>query len=228
MAHLAHYREAHPLPFVITHWTNLICMILLILSGIEIHYPVVPGLMGVARGLHIFCGIVIFITLCARFVLAFVVKSAPAGGTRETSADIWVWLPQKHNRHQLIPWIKYYLFFKKEHPLGGKYGVPQKLAYLLIGPALIFMFFTGICLWGTTMYWAPCMAFTAAVGGIMKVRIIHYFMMFFFICFTLIHAYLANIEGIAPSKIMLLRQEHGGLTYDIEAMNIDGEDSLGH
>ena len=39
MAHLAHYKEAHPLPFVITHWVNLICMFSLIFTGFYIHYP---------------------------------------------------------------------------------------------------------------------------------------------------------------------------------------------
>ena len=33
MAHLAHYKEAHPLIFVVTHWINLIAMIMLILSA---------------------------------------------------------------------------------------------------------------------------------------------------------------------------------------------------
>ena len=32
MAHLAHYREAHPLVFVITHWINLVAMVMLILT----------------------------------------------------------------------------------------------------------------------------------------------------------------------------------------------------
>lgn len=39
MAHLAHYREAHPMPFVITHWINLVAMILLIITGFSIHFP---------------------------------------------------------------------------------------------------------------------------------------------------------------------------------------------
>ena len=38
MAHLAHYREAHPLVFVITHWINLIAMIVLIVTGFCIHF----------------------------------------------------------------------------------------------------------------------------------------------------------------------------------------------
>ena len=227
MAHLVHYPEAHPFIFRFTHWVNLICMLLLILSGIEIHYPVVPGLMGMARGVHMFCAFVILINLVFRIVAAGFVKSAPAYGTRETKLDMYTFFPQKDNRHQLIPWIKYYLFFKKEHPLGGKYGVPQKLSYLLIAVAFFFMGYTGFCLWAPTMNIAFFAGFTTLVGGLMKVRVIHYFMMFFFICFTLIHIYLANIEGIDPTKVMLLGSKpHGGLTYSTETMNISGYDPM--
>ena len=60
MAHLAHYREAHPMPFVITHWINLVCMILLIVTGFSIHFPFWPAFMGIARGVHVFCGFVLF------------------------------------------------------------------------------------------------------------------------------------------------------------------------
>ena len=62
----------------------------------------------------------------------------------------------------------------------------------------------------------------------MSVRIIHYFMMFVFICFTFLHGYLANIEGLAPTKLMFFGIEHGGLTYDTKKHNISGEDNLGH
>ena len=66
MAHLAHYKEAHPLIFVVTHWINLIAMIMLILSGIIIHFPVLPFLTGIARGCHLFFGFVLFINCVAR------------------------------------------------------------------------------------------------------------------------------------------------------------------
>ncbi|MBC7265355.1 MAG: cytochrome B, partial [Coriobacteriia bacterium] len=36
MAGHPHYREAHPLIFVITHWINLICMVMLAFSGFYI------------------------------------------------------------------------------------------------------------------------------------------------------------------------------------------------
>ena len=53
----------------------------------------------------------------------------------------------------------------------------------------------------------------------MSMRIIHYFMMYIFICFMLIHIYLANIEGISPTLLMFFWKEHGGLVYDPEPVS---------
>ncbi|WP_314921758.1 cytochrome b/b6 domain-containing protein [Slackia exigua] len=214
MAHLAHYDEAHPLPFRITHWINLVAMIFLIISGCIIHFPFVPGVMGVARGAHIFFGFVLTINCLVRVIMAFVVKSAPTGGTRVVVKDYKTWLPQADNRHQLGAWIKYYLFMKKDHPQSAKLGVPQKISYLLIPVLILIMFITGLCIWGPTM--GATAGLTAALGGTMAVRIIHYFMMFVFIIFIFIHVYLANIEGFAPSKLMFFGKEHEGLHYDVE------------
>ena len=87
MAHLAHYREAHPMPFVITHWINLVCMILLIVTGFSIHFPFWPAFMGIARGVHVFCGFILFINCIVRVIMAFFVKSSPDGGTRYQVTD---------------------------------------------------------------------------------------------------------------------------------------------
>ena len=225
MAHLAHYKEAHPLIFVVTHWINLIAMIMLILSGIIIHFPVLPFLTGIARGCHLFFGFVLFINCVARVIMAFFVKTAPTGGTRQQVTDFKTWLPQKDNRHQLGAWIKYYLFLKKDHPLGAKLGVPQKISYLLIPILIVLMFWTGLCLWGVTMNVPAFAATTNLVGGLMSMRIIHYFGMYVFIIFMFIHIYLANVEGFAPTKLMFIRKEHGGLVYDPDLHNIVGEDA---
>lgn len=228
MAHLAHYREAHPLPFVITHWINLISMIVLILTGLYIHYPAFGGIMSVARGAHMFFAFVILINVIVRLILCFVVQSAQSGGTRKVDTEIKNWLPQKQNKHQLGAWIKYYLFLKKDHPLSAKYGVPQKISYALIPFLILFMGYVGFCLWEPTSTWGMFAAFTEAVGGAMTVRIIHYFLMWVFICFTMLHAYLANIEGLAPTKLMFLWRENPGLTYDPDLGMVTGEDTMGH
>lgn len=208
----------------ITHWINLSCMVLLIISGFLIHFPFWAALTGVARGLHVFCGIVLLVNCIVRIVLAFLVTSAPTGGTRNRVRDFKTWLPQADNKHQLGAWIKYYLFFKKDHPLSAKLGVPQKLSYLAVAFLILIMAYTGFCLWVPTSEWTFFAAGTAFVGGAMSMRIIHYFMMFVFIIFTMLHGYLVFIEGTANAKLMFFGKEHGGLVYDPNRHVIVGED----
>ena len=207
MAERTFYREEHPLSLVLTHWINLLGVGFLILSGLYIHYPFVPGLMGLAKGTHTFWAFVIVINIIVRVVLAFIVKDSNMMGSREVDTDIKNWLPQKANRHQLWPTIKYYLFIKKEHPISAKYGVLQKLAYLSTVPLILVQAYTGFALWGPTHGWSIFAAGTAAVGGLMIMRIIHFFIMWGFVCFVMLHVYLALIYGTPPLKLMLLREE---------------------
>lgn len=207
MSSQAHYREAHPLVFVITHWINLICMIMLAFSGFYIHYPFFDGFMGVARGMHFVAMFVIIINLTFRVIAAFFVKTATDLGSREVDTDIKNWLPQEKNRHQLLQTVKYYLFFRKEGVISAKYGSLQKIAYLATVPLTYLMAYTGFALYGPTADWGFFMGGTELVGGPMNMRIIHYFMMWVFIVFTMIHAYLANIYNFAPSKIIFLWKE---------------------
>ncbi len=226
MAHLAHYREAHPLPFVVTHWINIVCMFLLILTGFCIHFPFFPDFMGVARGIHVAAGFVLIVDWIVRMILSFVIDSAPTGGTRKVVRDYKTWLPQQDNKHQLGAWIKYYLFAKKEHPLGAKLGVPQKCTYLLIPWVVLLMGYTGLCLWGPTMDFPFFAAGVNLVGGAESMRIIHYFGMYLFIIFIFLHVYLSCVDGKALPKLMLMRRESPGLTYDPDKHVIVGYDDL--
>ena len=70
MAHLAHYKQAHPLPMKVTHWVNLVCMALLIFTGFLIHFPFWAGLTGVARGVHVFCGMLLVLNCILRIIFA--------------------------------------------------------------------------------------------------------------------------------------------------------------
>lgn len=212
-------REAHPILFIHNHWINLLAIFFLTLSGFYIHYPFVADWMSFFRGTHFFWMFVLIINLAVRIVAAFFVKSAVQMNTREVDTDIKNWLPQKENRHQLWPVVKYYLFMKKEYPISAKYAPLQKLAYLATVVLTIAAALTGFALWDATKDWAlfywvrdaiavwfdPDLAGTGySYGGaaLMPVRIVHYFIMWGFIVFTMIHAYLANIYGFAPSKMV--------------------------
>lgn len=209
MAGHAHYREAHPLVFVITHWINLICMIMLAFSGFYIHYPFFDGFMGVARGMHFVAMFVIVINLTFRIIAAFFVKTATQLGSREVDTDIKNWLPQEENKHQFFETVKYYLFLRKEGVISAKYGSLQKIAYLATIPLTYVQAYTGFAIYGPTLNWSIFRSGVDLVGGPMNMRIIHYFIMWVFIVFTMVHAYLANIYNFNPSKIIFAWKESG-------------------
>lgn len=216
MAHKL-YREAHPIAFVLTHWINLLAMTFLALSGFYIHFPIFKGFMGVARGMHFFWMFVLLINLLVRIVLAFVIKDANMPDTREVDRDYKNWLPQKANRHQLWPWIKYYLFLKKDHPISAKYGVLQKIAYLATIPLTLIAAYTGFALWGPTSDWGIFLWGTSLVDAWfngtaasfdpMPIRIVHYWTMWAILIFTAAHVYLANIYNFAPSRMIFAWKE---------------------
>ena len=226
--HYAHYKEAHPVPFVVTHYVNLIAMLCLIFTGFMIHYPMFEGMMGICRGVHIFCGIVLVLNLLIRVILAFVVKSAPAQGTRVMEKDWKNWLPQADNKHQLVPMIKYYLGIKSEHPLNAKFNPLQKLAYWFAALLILFMAWTGFTLYEPTSGFALSQFCVSLLGGIMSVRIFHWFGMFVMIIFMMAHVYLVFLDGVPTLKAMFLRKEHGGFVYDPEKHVIVGKDESIH
>jgi len=207
MSSHAHYREAHPLVFVMTHWINLISMVMLAFSGFYIHFPFFGGFMGVARGMHFVAMYVILINLIFRIIAAFFVKTAVDLGSRQVDTDIKNWLPQEKNKHQFFETVKYYLFFRKEGVISAKYGSLQKIAYLATIPLTFIQAYTGFAIYGPTQDWGLLSGGTALVGGPMNMRIIHYFIMWVFIVFTMIHAYLANIYNFGPSKIIFAWKE---------------------
>jgi len=212
------YREAHPMPFVLTHWINLCSMVFLTLSGFYIHYPIFGGWMGIARGAHLFWAFVLLINLLVRLVLMFFVKDAIMPSTREVDYDYKNWLPQAANRHQLIPWVKYYLFLKKDHPISGKYGVLQKIAYVATPFLILAAGYTGFALWSPTAsiplfhagtVWVASLFHLGGGGDPIGMRILHFWIMWVILIFTAIHAYLANIYNFNPSKLIFAWKESG-------------------
>lgn len=225
MAHRAAYREAHPLYAVIAHWINLIGFVFLILSGFYIHFPFVPGFMGVARGIHMFFGVVIIINAAIRICASFFMKTAQSEGTREVDLELKNWMLQKQNRHQLIPFIKYYLFLKKEHPQAGKFNPLQKLSYWAIPWLILFQGYTGLALWAPCQNMAFFQAGISLFGGLPGIRVLHYLFMFAFLAFVCVHVYLA-IDESALINLMLFWKEHEGYVVDPETGAVIGYDDF--
>lgn len=210
-------RSQHPLAMILTHWINLLAMFFLTLSGFYIHFPFVGGLMGVARGTHFFWMFVLLINCLVRLVFLFTVKDSNMADGSGSKADIASFLPQAENRHQLWPFIKYYLFLKKEAPIQGKYNPLQKMAYAIVPLLIILAAWTGFSIWGPTSGWDFFVQSRMLVsnwfgnvdggGDPMNMRILHYWTMWLILIFTAAHAYLANIYNFKPSALVFAWKE---------------------
>lgn len=202
MAHVL-TRQEHPLVFVISHWVNLICMVVLIFTGFYIHWPFIDGVMSVMRGAHIVGFWVLLANLLFRLVSAFMVKDVVDATTGEVGADIKTFLPQKVNKGQMWNWIGYYLFFKKDKPETGKYGNLQKIAYDVVPFMILAAAFTGFSIYPPTFEIWP-FSWAVSQWGLMNLRSAHYIIMWVIIVFSMIHIYLASIFGFQPWKLMFL------------------------
>lgn len=206
MSHGA-YKEAHPLSARGTHWIHLVAMVVLAFTGFFIHFPFGGLDMQLMRTLHFVFMWIVCINLVVRVVLVFVLKTANVKGTREVSGD-WVnFTPQRENRGQLFPTVAYYLFLKKLHPRSGKYNPLQKMAYVLMQVLLVAQAYTGFAIYGPSDQMAFFAAGTDLLGGLMVMRMIHYFIMWAFILITMIHVYLSVAEDIEALPLMFWGKE---------------------
>ena len=128
-----------------------------------------------------------------------------------------------------VPWVKYYLFLKKDHPISAKYGVLQKIAYLATPFLILAAAYTGFCLWGPTSSWPFFHAgtvwvaslFNAGGGGDpMAMRILHYCIMWVILIFTAVHVYLANIYNFAPSAMIFAWKESVSEALSTRAVHV--------
>ncbi len=213
------YREAHPLPYVLIHWTHLLCMLVLGFTGFFIHYPFLRLRMGVLRELHFIAMYLVLIALAARVWCAFAGRSVVHKGSRQRERDYRNFMPQAENRGQLLQTVRYYLFLRRTHPPSGKYNPLQKTAYVAMGALLLVQAYTGFALYGPAQSgpFGPFFALgTTLAGGLMAVRMAHYLVMWAFILMTLVHVYLGVAEDVAQIPLMLLWVERPASEPDEE------------
>ena len=185
----------HPLPVRIWHWINALGFVALILTGIQIRYADIVGLMSFksAVSLHNWIG----------FVLA---------------ANFFVWLffylfsdkikvyhpelsPLEHFRGSLrqLQYYGYGIFRGDPNPhhvsAYHKFNPLQSMLYQIIMLLLVpLQFFTGLLLWDLKRFAGAVDFF----GGVRVVDTVHVLCFIFFAGFILVHAYLGSL-GHTPA-----------------------------
>ena len=174
----------HPIIERLGHWIHVGTMIVLILTGFQIHAPGSFNLFGslnTARQLHF-----VFMYLFVAIGVFHTYQWLASGEWREE-------LPKAGDFATLGAVLGYYLFLTEEEPpkAGGKYNIMQKLTYAAIFVLAVIQVVLGFALY------APTGIFGFAVnpvGGLAAVRGWHYIINWVFLSFVLLHLYLMLTE----------------------------------
>ncbi len=176
--------QRHSIWLRIFHWTNMIAITLLALTGFYIHAPESFRLfsnMDTPRMIHFAMAYVLVVGVFGRVYYAIVAKDA--------KNVLFNPIPDIKN---LPSMMKYYLFLSDSHPDYGKYNPGQKMMYTGWLVLAICMMITGFTLYNPNAF----MALGGSMGGLIAVRVIHYVITWLFVLSVLAHVYLDLSEGI--------------------------------
>lgn len=95
--------------------------------------------------------------------------------------------------------MKYYLRIRKDHPPQGKHNALQKVAYTQIVLLGILSVLTGLAMWKPVqLAWL-----TAAFGGFQAARYWHFWAVWLFVSFTIVHVVLVFVADPASFRAMV-------------------------
>ena len=172
-----------------THWAHTVDTVILVLSGMQIHYPgfAVFGAMQNARFLHMVSAY-LFVAIGVYHTYIFF-----ALGKHRIS------MPGLLDFSEVGPIVKYYLHISREKPVYEKYNVLQKYGYFLLFAVSVVQTVLGFAI-----YWPAQFAVVASFfGNAVHMRIWHTTIMWLFISFTALHVYLVVTEDRRMVQAMI-------------------------
>lgn len=188
------------LPVRIVHWTVVLALIVLSVTGYYIHHPFLSGsgfqghpgfTMGEMRFIHEVAGFVFIAAVLFRIYWAF------AGNQYAHWRGL---LPiSKTQRRDLREMLRFYFFLRRRPvPLNG-HNPLAGLAYVLLYVMFIVTILTGLGLYAWVIRrppWTTLFGWTWSVMSVPTLRLVHFLLMFVYGAFFVHHVYSAVLFDI--------------------------------
>lgn len=197
----------NPLPVRIWHWVHGICILLLVLTGIQLRFPDTFPLFGVLRKavhLHNVCGFIVIFDYIFWLIFYYAVEKDLGKQYVPTRRDLLQGIPAQAN---------YYfsrIFLGEPAPFHptrrAKFNSLQKTAYFgIMFIMLPLQMVTGLLLWNVKAF-HPIIEL---LGGVRVVDAFHIILAYIFISFLITHTYLATLGPtfLSHFKAMVLGYE---------------------
>lgn len=182
-----HDKPYKPLPRRLAHLTHAISMVILALTGMYVHFPFFDANRLIIKYTHYFFAFVVGVNYVFRVWWAFFSDYPDADEFKLTLREI-----------KTIPAvIKYYAFLAESKPHLADFNPMQKITYLSFAAVMPIIGLTGISLIFSQWLLPPLAPiFGDLPTAKLVMRLIHYLCNWFFIIFTVVHAYLAISEDL--------------------------------
>jgi len=211
------------LPVRLVHWTVVVCLIVLSLTGLYIEHPIrlggaVPGHPGftfaTVRFIHEITAFIFIAAVLFRIYWAF-------AGNRY--AHWRALLPvTKEQRRDLRETIRFYTYRRRRPVLLNGHNPLAGLAYVGLYLLFVVSILTGLGLYAWLLRrppWTSLFGWTYTVVSVPTLRLVHFLLLFLFAAFAVHHVYSAVLFDI---------EEHNGEMSSIftgyKANLLDGED----
>lgn len=187
------------------HWFRFVLILWLAISGFYIADPFIAAnpnipiyqnfFMANLRGLHVAAGWILLVLTMIRIYEFFLLKPGPKLGLGTEARMAHILFDWRAWRDQLA----FYLLLRRDHPryIYSNYGPLQYLTYTVLYLALVMVILTGLIM--AAPYQPTGLAgwtgqvlkpLEVALGGLANTRVIHNWMMWVMIVFTLVHIYM--------------------------------------
>mgnify|MGYP001815234656 FL=1 len=186
----------------VSHWTIMLTMILLVITGLYIGNPfLIPSgppddmsVMGTMRVVHFYAAIVFTLAVAVRIAWMFV-------GSYYARWKQFVPMSPRRRR-DVFGMLKFYSFFSSDPPLNVGHNPLAGMTYLAVFALYVIMIITGFALYSVnaTGYMAMWEFLLPLLGGAQMARWIHHIAMWFLVGFVAHHIWSAmlvsRIEGM--------------------------------
>ena len=192
----------------VVHWTVVVSMVVLTITGLYIHGPFLSpaagdtaaALMAQVRFVHELFAIVFTIAVGLRVYWAFA-----GNGYASWRALVPHTRPQWRN---LAETGRFYGLRRLDPPPGMGHNALAAVAYLVVYAGFAGQILTGLLLFGWIAGVGPVQALFGWIvgfvpGGIMTVRLLHYILTFLFLVFTVHHVYSSVLTDLVERNGLL-------------------------
>jgi Ni/Fe-hydrogenase 1 B-type cytochrome subunit len=194
------------LPVRLVHWTVVVCLIVLSVTGVYLEHPIRTGpaaplghpgfTLGTVRFIHEISAFVFISAVLFRIYWAFVGnKYAHWRGLLPVS---------KSRRRDLVKTLRFYFFIRRWPVRENGHNALAGLAYSALYVLFLVTILTGLGLYAWLLRrapWTTLFGWTYHAFSVPTLRLVHYLLMFFYIAFAIHHVY---------SAVLFDLEEHNG------------------